>query len=439
MQFDQALDYLLSLGHETLTVKLGLQNTEILLDALGNPQKDFPSLQIAGTNGKGSTAAFVYSILQAAGIHSGLFTSPHLISITERIRIRGHEISHDLFARLAGEVRDASETLVAQRKLETPPTFFEQVTAIAVLAFRQARVELAILETGLGGRLDATTCAQAETVAVTPISLDHEEYLGNTIAEVAAEKAAIIRPGVTAVIAPQSTEIRKIILERCKLSNVTPMFDENQTRIEDSTNEGRFCISLETPTNAYKRVWLGLRGRHQITNCSLAVTLAETLRAKGYAIPRAAIIQGVKNTEHSGRLELIKGEPSILFDGAHNPAGALALREYLDEFAFRPLTLVFGAMRDKKLEQMAEILFPTADHLVLTEVENPRTARLEVLQELAAGVLNVNRISSVRCVREAIAVAVERTSPRGLVCFCGSLYLIGEAQKCLLLEKASAG
>jgi dihydrofolate synthase/folylpolyglutamate synthase len=438
MQFEEALDYLLSLGHETLTMKLGLRNSEMLLDALGNPQKDFPSLQIAGTNGKGSTAAFLYSILRAAGIHSGVFTSPHLISITERIRIRGQQISRDLFGQLTSEVRTASETLVEQKKLDTHPTFFEQVTAIALLAFRLAKIELAILETGLGGRLDATTCAQAETVAITPISLDHEEYLGNTIAEIAAEKAAIIRPGVTAVIAPQLSEIRNIILERCRLNNVTPIFDENRTRIEDATRDGRFCISLETPINAYKRVWLGLRGRHQITNVSLAVTLAEVLGEKGYAIPRAAIIRGVENAEHPGRLELIRGEPAILFDGAHNPAGALALRTYLDEFAVRPLTLVFGSMREKKLEQISEILFPTADHLVLTEVDNPRTARLDVLQQLATATVKRNQITSASCVSEAIAVAVERTPPQGLVCFTGSLYLVGEAQKCLLLEKARA-
>ncbi|HLE64164.1 MAG TPA: Mur ligase family protein [Pyrinomonadaceae bacterium] len=438
MQFEEALDYLLSLGHETLTIKLGLRNTEMLLDALGNPQENFPSLQIAGTNGKGSTAAFLSSILQAAGIRSGVFTSPHLISITERIRIGGQQISRDLFAQLTSEVRIAAETLVAQNKLETHPTFFEQVTAIALLAFRMAKIELAILETGLGGRLDATTCAQAETVAITPISLDHEEYLGNTIAEIAAEKAAIIRSGVTAVIAPQSSEIRKVILERCGLTNVTPLFDENRATVEDATRDGRFCITLETPTNAYKRVWLGLRGRHQITNVSLAVMLAEVLGAKGYAIPRAAIIRGIENAEHPGRLELVRGEPALLFDGAHNPGGALALRRYLDEFVVRPLTLVFGSMREKKLEQIAETLFPVADHLVLTEVDNPRTARLDVLELLASATVDMDRITSTECVSEAIEVAFKRTPPRGLICFTGSLYLIGEAQKCLLLEKATA-
>lgn len=437
MQFDEALAYLMSLGHETLTAKLGLRNTELLLEALGNPQQDFRSLQIAGTNGKGSTAAIVDSIVRTAGIRSGLYTSPHLISITERIRIGGQAINGDYFAQLAGEVRDASETLVEQKRLSTYPTFFEQVTAIALLAFKQAKVDLAIVETGLGGRLDATTCARAETVAITPIELDHEEHLGETIDKIAAEKAAIVRPGVIAIIAPQSPVAREVILEMCQLSNVTPIFDENRTNIEGSTRDGRFCISLKTAANSYQRVWLSLRGRHQITNASLAVLIAEALREKGFVIPRAAIIQGIGSAEHPGRLELINGSPAILFDGAHNPSGAQALREYLDEFAVRPLTVVFGAMRDKKLEQMAEILFPTADQLVLTQVDNARTAKAEVLQQLADRMLDANRITCTNSVSEAITAALERTSPKGLICFTGSLYLIGEAKNSLSVLSAS--
>src|SRR5215831_10317423 len=204
MTFEQALSYLLSLGHETLTIKLGLKNTETLLAALGNPQRLFPAVQIAGTNGKGSTAVFLDSICRVAGIRTGLFTSPHLITITERIKVDARPILEIQFARLTSVVKAVAEQLVTRGELQTLPTFFEHVTATALLAFARGHVELAILETGLGGRLDSTTAARANIVAITQIAMDHEEYLGYTIEEIASEKAAIIRPGVAAVIAPQT-------------------------------------------------------------------------------------------------------------------------------------------------------------------------------------------------------------------------------------------
>src|SRR5713226_757590 len=226
MDFNQALSYLLSLGHETLTIKLGLANTETLLAALGNPHQGFPAVQIAGTNGKGSTAVMLDSICRAAAIRTGLFTSPHLISITERISIDGEQVSEADFARFTAHVKETAEELVKDGELEALPTFFEQVTAIAVLAFREAKVELAILETGLGGRLDSTTAACAETVAITAIAIDHEEYLGHSLAEIAAEKAAIIRRGVTAIIAPQEKEVLGVIVRQCEAVGVEPRFAE---------------------------------------------------------------------------------------------------------------------------------------------------------------------------------------------------------------------
>src|SRR5437588_623356 len=222
MNFAEARSYLLSLGHETLTIKLGLRNTETLLAALGYPHKEFASVQIAGTNGKGSTAAVLDSICRAAKIRTGLFTSPHLISITERIKIAEEEVSETDFARLTSQVKECAKELVEQGRLETLPTFFEHVTAIALLAFREAKVELAILETGLGGRLDSTTAAGADIVAITPIAMDHEEFLGDTLARIAAEKAAIIRPEVTAVVAWQPREALEAILEQCGRCRVKP-------------------------------------------------------------------------------------------------------------------------------------------------------------------------------------------------------------------------
>ena len=406
MTFEGAVQYLLGLGHETLTMKLGLRNTELLLDALDNPERAFPSVQIAGTNGKGSTAVMLDSICRAAGIKCGLYTSPHLVSITERIRISGEPIAPEEFAACATTVREISAQLLRDKRIEALPTFFEQLTAIALLAFRNAGIELAILETGLGGRLDSTTAANARIVAITQIGMDHEEYLGHTLESIASEKAAIIRPGVKAVIARQEPEAMAILLKRCEETGVVPI--------------------LADGVKGYEKVRLGLRGRHQIDNAAVAIRLAELLR-----IPDSAITSGLESAQHPGRLELIDHKPALLLDGAHNPAGCRSLREYLDEFAPRPLTLVFGAMRDKQLDQIGEILFPVADALILTPVENPRSASTEMLRSIADRFARGDIIETSSSA-EALQVAIARTPPDGLICIAGSLYLIGEVRPSIL-------
>jgi dihydrofolate synthase/folylpolyglutamate synthase len=430
MNFEETLQYLLSLGHETAAIKLGLRNTELLLESLDNPHKRFASVQIAGTNGKGSTAVVLDSICRAAGIPTGVYTSPHLVSITERIRIGGSEISQEKFARYATGVRAAADSLLAGGKLEALPTFFEQVTAIALLAFGEAGVRLAILETGLGGRLDATTVAGAETVAITPLALDHQEYLGETLDEIASEKAAIIRPGVTAIIAAQPAQAIDVILRRCAEVKVHPSLDIDQScsRIERVTDDGRFVVTFETNEGRCENVLLGLRGRHQIVNTSVAIRLAESLRKRGFEVSKTAIIEGIKTARHAGRLELHDGQPSLLFDGAHNPAGAQALREFLDEFVKRPLTLVFGAMNDKRLEEIATILFPAADRLILTQPDNLRAAEVGRLQSLAARIFSSEKVTAARSVGEALQQAKDITPPHGLICVTGSLYLLGEVK-----------
>jgi dihydrofolate synthase/folylpolyglutamate synthase len=429
--FDEALKYLLSLGHETLAIKLGLTNTERLLEALGRPQTSFPSVQIAGTNGKGSTAVMLEAAARAAGISTGLYTSPHLLSITERIRINGREISREDFARLTSKVRECAQALLFEGRLETLPTFFEHVTAIALLAFSEANVQLAILETGLGGRLDATTTAGAEIVAITPIALDHQEYLGETLREIAAEKAAIIRPGVIAIIAPQAPEALDVILKRCDDCGVTPCLDECKATILDADETGHVRATFDTKEGRYENVLLGLRGRHQTTNAAVAIALAEALRERGFSLPPEAIIAGLESSTHAGRLELRDGQPAILFDGAHNLAGARALRDFLDEFIKGHITLVFGAMRDKDLTGIAATLFPIAQHLVLTQPSNPRAAALETLSRLVPHDFDSSRITFARDLHEALSAARAQTSPGGTICVTGSLYLIGEVQSYL--------
>jgi dihydrofolate synthase/folylpolyglutamate synthase len=427
--FDEALQYLLSLGHETLAIKLGLANTERLLEALGNPQTSFPSVQLAGTNGKGSTAVMLEAITRAAGLKVGLYTSPHLVSITERICINNQEVSREDFARLTTQVRSAAEQLLKDGTLSTLPTFFEHLTAIALLAFNEARIQLAILETGLGGRLDATTTALAETVGITPIALDHQEYLGETLAEIAAEKAAIIRPGVTAVIAPQDAEALDVILRRCEDCWVTPRMSECRVEVTGAEDVGRLRATFETVEDRYEQVLLGLRGRHQLTNASLAIALAEALREQRVAIPRSSIIKGLESARHTGRLELRRvGAHLMLFDGAHNAAGARALRAFLDEFIQAPITLIFGAMRDKDLPEIISTLFPIATHLILTRAANPRSATLETLSRLVPHDLDSSRITLAPSADEALTMARAQTEPTGLICVTGSLYLIGEVQ-----------
>jgi dihydrofolate synthase/folylpolyglutamate synthase len=452
MDFRESLSYLLSLGHETLTIKLGLKNTETLLAALGNPQNDFPAVQIAGTNGKGSTAVMLESICLTAGIRTGLFTSPHLISITERIKIGGVEISEDEFARLTSAVKQTSEELVRSEPLQTLPTFFEQVTAIALLAFREAKVDLAILETGLGGRLDSTTAARANLVAITPVAMDHEEYLGNTIQQIAAEKAAIIRTGVTAVIAPQLPEVLEVIIKHCEsaaadtrivgfqrdeLEGLPGRDRERFVRamLNSVAGDGRCFVTFETPNGRYENVQLGLRGRHQIDNAIVAVALAEALREREFAISDEAIVRGLETASHAGRLELWQSPATILFDGAHNPVAARALRDYLEEFVPSPITMIFGAMKDKRLNEMAEALFPKANTLILTQMDNPRAAELEYLVESVPATFPKERVRTATTVTEALQLAMQLTPTGGLVCVTGSLYLVGAAQQ--LLEEDS--
>ncbi|HEX8719190.1 MAG TPA: Mur ligase family protein [Pyrinomonadaceae bacterium] len=431
MNFQESVSYLFGLGHETVAIKLGLENVSRLLERLGRPQDSFPSVQIAGTNGKGSTAAMLESVCLASGLRAGLYTSPHLVTVTERVRVGGAEIRREEFARLATRVRAAAEEV--ERESGALPTFFEQVTAVALCAFADARVELAILETGLGGRLDATTAAGARWVCVTPVALDHQEYLGSTLAAIAAEKAAIIRPGVrAAVVAPQEPEAAEVILRRCRECGVEPRLLTGGAEVEEAAADGRLRVRLRTPRAVYGGVRLALRGRHQLVNAAAAVALAEALAEDGFPVSRGHVSEGLERAAHPGRLELDSGrEPAILYDGAHNPAGALALRAYLDEFAPRGVTMVFGAMRDKELAGIGRALFPAAAHLVLTRPDNPRAASVEELLRAVPVPPSSSTIALAPSVRDALAIARTHTPPGGLVCVTGSLYLVGEVKALL--------
>jgi dihydrofolate synthase/folylpolyglutamate synthase len=433
VNFDESVSYLLGLGHETLAMKLGLENVTRLLSRLGDPHAAYPSVQIAGTNGKGSTAAMLYSVCRAAGVRAGLYTSPHLVSIRERVRVDGREIGREEFARQATAVREASGRV--REESGALPTFFEQVTAVALCAFRDARVRVAILETGLGGRLDATTAAGATTVAITPVALDHQEYLGDTLAEIASEKAAVIRPGVRAVVAPQEAGANEVILRRCREVGVEPQFSTEDVSVEGACGEGRLRVTIRTARETYGGICLALRGRHQLTNAAVAVALAEVLADGGFKITRGHVIEGLESAEHAGRLELIEdGVHSLLLDGAHNPAGASALRAYLDEFVGAKVMMVFGAMREKALDKIGAVLFPAAERLVLTEPQSPRAATVQELLRAVPARDPPRSIALAPSVSDALTLARAQTPPGGTIVVTGSLYLVGEVKALLDAE-----
>ncbi len=430
MNFQESLEYLLNLGNEVLAMKLGLENIGKLLAALGNPEKNFLKVQVAGTNGKGSTCAFLDSMCVSSGIETGLFTSPHLVSITERIKINGQEISEEDFARHATKIRKISERLLKNGELETLPTFFEQVTAIAISAFDEAKIELAILETGLGGRFDATTATNAEIVAITPIDYDHQDILGNTLKEIAAEKAAIIRFDTRVLVSPQKREAENVIYGKCREVGVEPVWAIPNVKLIEDLGGGLLYLSFATKKFNYK-VDFWMRGKHQWTNATLAIHIAENLRDFNFKIPKESVENGLEIAEHKGRLEfwVNADASSILFDGAHNVAGAKALVNYLDEFIKQPITLIFGAMRDKDLQEIAEILFPKANKLILTKPDNPRSLNTKDLLKFLPENVDHQKVFETQTVNEAVRLAQKISSAEDLICITGSLYLVGEAQK----------
>ena len=448
MSYQHALAQLTALGHELHHApghKFDLAHMRVLLSALGNPEGRFPSVLIAGTNGKGSTAAMLESILRAAGHRTGLYTSPHLIRVNERIRVAGEEVSDTDFATVYVRVEKAAEKLVAAGALPWHPSFFEMLTAMAFEHFA-AGVELAVLEVGMGGRLDATNVVEPRVSVITDIALDHQKFLGATLTEIAREKAGIIRPGGVVVTLPQHPEANDVlgntILERGAravsaveyVPPVSPGFvlhSEPAAAGEEALPSGsRYKLEVlgETITIASP-----LPGRHQLRNTALAIAAAAELNAQGFKVTAGDVERGIRETRWPGRLQIIpaaKGAPEFLLDAAHNPAGAWALRAALSErYEGRPFTLVFGAMRDKAIAEMAEILFPLAAHVIATQPANPRSASPEEIRAAAA------RSSADVLCEPAVAAALTRArslaTERGIVVICGSIYLIGEALQLL--------
>jgi dihydrofolate synthase/folylpolyglutamate synthase len=370
-------------------------------------------------------------MLGEAGINHGLYTSPHLCEITERIKINGQEISEDEFAELATQVRETCVDLVRQQTLPALPTFFEQVTAIAFCHFARRGVRIAVLEVGMGGRLDATNLVQPVVSVITPISYDHEKYLGSTLTEIAGEKAGIIKHGAKVVVAPQPIEAMDVIMRRCLEKRTLPVFVDAPTDAQIVPGK-RVSVTIEGKEN-YNKVTMGLRGRHQTINAAVAIAAVEELKDRCYDISRAAVVGGLEHVRWPGRLEILSGAPTILLDGAHNPAGAQVLREFILEFCSYPITLVFGAMIDKDFTQMASLLFPLAKNLILTKVSDKRAADTTRLAAAALG--GRNNVIFTQNAEEALHWAHSMSPRDGLICVTGSLHLIGEIKALFSQEK----
>jgi dihydrofolate synthase/folylpolyglutamate synthase len=445
MNYGEAIKYLYSLGHETLAMKLGLESVRALAQAFSHPQRRYPTVHIAGTNGKGSTAAMTAAIARAANLRTGLYTSPHLIEITERIRVDGQEIAPEEFARLATAVRAGSERLVVEGVLPAAPTFFEQMTMVAFLHFAERQVDLAVLEVGLGGRLDATSICEPLVTAITPVGLDHQQYLGDTLAAIAGEKAGIIKPATPVVVAPQEPEAMAVIRGRCLQVDAPLIAVEEQPRelelmsskAEEPESEAqhssilraglyRFCYRT---ARAEYDVQLSVRGRHQVINARTAIHIAEQLQLRGLDLPSQAIANGLSRAQWPGRLEVIATPPPLLLDGAHNPAGARSLRAFLDEHCRVPITLIFGVMADKDITEIAAILFPAARVVIATSIANTRAASAALIAARAPGV--GYQLICAGSAAQALEEARLSTPPDGLICACGSLYLIGEIKRAI--------
>jgi dihydrofolate synthase/folylpolyglutamate synthase len=410
--------------------KFSLNEVRILLAALGDPQRHIRSLLVAGTNGKGSTAATLASILTASGVRAGLYTSPHLERVNERIRIDLTEIADDSFARLYFRVHDVAQKLVVEGRLPQHPSFFEILTAQALVYFAEEKVELAVLEVGMGGRLDATNAVDPLLSVITDISLDHTEWLGSTITAITREKAGILRRDGTLITLPQHPEANQVLgeavaelgLRRVRAEAYIPPADADTTT-SNSVEVMGTEIEVTSP----------LTGAHQHRNVALAIAAAvELASSHGFPITPISIAEGIRQTRWPGRLERIEtGGMQWILDVAHNPAGAWALRSGLSGLLTEnhPRLLVFSCLRDKPFAEMAQILFPLFDQVIFAPIHSARATPM-VEMEAAARVTGTS-ILSASSVHQGLQWARER-GHGGTVVVSGSVYLVGEVRPLLL-------
>lgn len=417
------LSYLFGLGQ--FGIKFGLENMFAIVGRLGHPERTFRSVHIAGTNGKGSVTAMIDAGLRAAGHRSGRYTSPHLVDLSERFVIDGQPVNADKMVAAVADVQMAIEQLLAEGVLQAHPTFFEVTTAVALELFRRAGVDVAVLEVGLGGRLDATNVIEPVATAITSIAYDHQQYLGSTLAEIAREKAGIIKPRVPMVVGDAEPEVLAAIADIARQRGAPLIRATDGVTV---TSRPDATISLRTPVRDYGDVTIGLQGAHQIGNAIVAVRILELLDAQGIAVPAGAVRSALAQPSWPGRLDLrrLTDGREILFDAAHNPAGAAALASYLREFDTVHLPLVFAGMHDKDLDGMLRALLPVVGPLIVTRASNRRSADPDQLVDLARRIAPETSVTVAASPLEGLNIAW-RTSPRIIV--AGSIFLLGDVMK----------
>ncbi len=433
MNYDESLKYLFSLGRElaaptqAAAAKFDLENISILSGALQRPEKKYRSVHIAGTNGKGSTAAFIESILRTAGFKTGLYTSPHLERINERIRVNGEEISDEEFAAAFTKIHTMIEELLAQGKLRAHPTFFEVVTALAFEHFAKAGVQIAVFEVGLGGRLDATNILTPEVSVITRVDFDHENFLGHSLREIAGEKAGIIKAGVPVVLAEQRPEAREVILKRAMEMEAPAVERDKEFQVEEiEFEEG--CVRaevVERKSGERFEIAPKLRGRFQLGNAINAIAVVRLLKERGAEIAEEIVEQGITDAIWPGRMEKLQSNPDVYLDGAHNPSAARELANFLREnFAGRRVTLLFAAMRDKAVDEIAGILFPHVAEVIFTQPKISRAISATQLAEMAGEYAACFRV--IPDAETALEEALSSARCDDAIFVTGSLYLVGE-------------
>jgi len=418
VNYPDSVHFLYALGNEIKTAKFGLERIRALLDALGNPQDRCRFVHVAGTNGKGSTCAMIESALRAAGRRTGMFISPHLNEPTERISISGQPCEAGRFTEAFNRVHAMAEKLLDAGAIDLHPTYFETVTTMGFLIFAEAATDMVVLEVGLGGRLDATNVVHPELCVITQIDFDHEKFLGISLEAIAGEKAGILKKGVPAVFSRQRPEVEPVLERRAAELGiaVSRTRDCAISDLELDARGSRFTLGgslhIECP----------LAGEHQVEN---AVTAAVALKRLG--LSNAAIEQGMARAQWPGRLERVSERPEIILDGAHNPAGARALAAYLDRFyAKRRVRMIYGAMRDKAVEEVCGILFPRAQEVIATAPKQPRALHPDAIVQVGEHA----NIRTAATLEDALQL-VGYSGPEEAIFITGSLYLVGEARALL--------
>jgi len=424
VNYPDSVQFLYALGNEIKTAKFGLERIRTVLEALGNPQDRCRFVHVAGTNGKGSTCAMIESALRAAGHCTGMFISPHLTEPTERISIDGRPVSVAVFTGAFNRVHRIVEALLDGGAIDFHTSYFETVTAMGFLIFAEAQTTMVALETGLGGRLDATNVVRPDLCVITPIDFDHEVYLGRSLEAIAGEKAGILKPGVPAVFSRQRPEAQAVLERRAAELGIEVLraADWSVCDLELSARESRFMLAALAPGGPRLRLTCPLAGEHQVEN---AATAALALLQLG--VPQKAVEQGIACAHWPGRLEHISQDPEILIDGAHNPAGARALAAFLDRFyRARRVRMIYGAMRDKAVEEVCGILFPRAHQVIATAPQQPRALHPEAIRGLAEH----PDVRIAPTLEEALELVRDATAQDAIV-ITGSLYLVGEARSLL--------